>query len=542
MFRAGDAFDVNEAVEGGALELGIFFVNDAPGGGVLAVPNASLFFIGSADVVEHAAKFDFGLLLGSELAAGLGFLEGGEFLGEHFSELDRRGGAASFDIDGVGGEAALLVPGGNIGGGGEEHALEVEAGEHFAGDEGEADFVAVTDKPHLGGDAGAEVEHGFVAAGDGDAGGFLEESTFKWFVAAFPFSEFEATGEFGIAQVDRVTEEAGEKGGAAGAFDELGGTSEEAEDDAGEGGGGHGAAGDLDEEFGTAGDGSALLAEFVFGGGELIEAAGMSEILEDEGLEVLGGDTFEIFSQAAFNGGAGEAGGGGTFFESVLAEVKFGVEPIGREIGDEIDDRFGGAILKVFEAVAFEIAAGFEDEFRRETGGLGQIDKKIIGQFHGEWRESSSPRGGCQSQRLGGGFALAESLETGKTHEREEHQGSEESVGAVVTFGSVGSGSKAADPDAGEPVGHVADEAADGDEKSEDAAAHFVRDSVHESGFHHGETGHEEKSVGGEGQAGPMGGEMRENEDEQGGDDEDEHERGALVAIAQVAEERVADG
>ena len=133
LIEVGDGFDVDEAVEAGELELGVLFVDDSPGGGVFTLPLAGVIGMGSAHFVERSACGDGGGFLCGQGCAWFGEFLFSEFCGEKFGEPFGVGFASVLDIEHVRGEATLLIPGGDIGGGILGPTFDLVAGHRIAG-------------------------------------------------------------------------------------------------------------------------------------------------------------------------------------------------------------------------------------------------------------------------------------------------------------------------------------------------------------------------------------------------------------------------
>ena len=253
------------------------------------MPELSFGRLRGAEFVGRAAEGDFGSGGGGEWSSRCDdFLlcEGG---GEQFCKVPGADRASGFDVIEVWGEATGLVPGGDVEGGGGGQLAGLGMGEHFAGDVAEADAVTVCDKAGVGRHAWPECVQRFIVTGGGHAVGVVEEGGFEGDVAAGPFGDFKAGGDFGFSSMDGMSEQAWQQRGAGGALDELGGANEQPKDNAHEGRDGQIAGGDVDEQFGTGGEGEAAGLLFRFGGDEAVEAVQVAEVLDDELAESIGG-------------------------------------------------------------------------------------------------------------------------------------------------------------------------------------------------------------------------------------------------------------
>src|SRR5687768_9693622 len=160
----------------------------------------------------------------------------------------------------------------------------------------------------------------------------------------------------------------GQEGSAGRAFDELGGTREQSENDAGEWSVGKDAASDLDEKVRAAGDGAAILLRFNIVRGEFIQTADGAEVLNDEGFEAFGGELFEVMVQTVRKRFDAEAGLGRPLFESDFSEGEFWIEPLLAELCQNIDQTFSRLRGEEFLTVTLQCVAGVRNELRGECG------------------------------------------------------------------------------------------------------------------------------------------------------------------------------
>src|SRR6266545_3552028 len=99
--------------------------------------------------------------------------------------------------------------------------------------------MAVAKKARVRRQMTANLSQRLVAAGGGDTIGFEIESLLQFKPPALPFGDLQTSAELRFNLIERVSEQAGQKGGAACAFDELTRARQQTEHDAHQGWAGH---------------------------------------------------------------------------------------------------------------------------------------------------------------------------------------------------------------------------------------------------------------------------------------------------------------
>src|SRR6266567_4743872 len=103
--------------------------------------------MGGANLVERAARGDRGRRFDGQFSARLRLFAAGKFLCQLFRKMLGRLPSATLDIDNVRRKTAELVPGDHVGRGAAGNFPGVKTGQNSAGDESEADAMAVSDEP-----------------------------------------------------------------------------------------------------------------------------------------------------------------------------------------------------------------------------------------------------------------------------------------------------------------------------------------------------------------------------------------------------------
>jgi len=216
-----DGFDIDEAVQAGELELRVMFVDDGPGGGPFATPQAGVIGMRCTHLVEGSACSDGCGFVGGQRRARFGGFLFGELGSEQFSETFRGGFPPVLNVENVRGQTSMLIPGSDIGRGILGPAFDLVAGHRIAGEKAEADPLAVGDEPFVGWSFLADGLDGFVGASHGDAIGLREQFGFPSGSAAAPAGDFEARSEFWVDVIDGVSQQPEWERTLGGGFNEL---------------------------------------------------------------------------------------------------------------------------------------------------------------------------------------------------------------------------------------------------------------------------------------------------------------------------------